>query len=419
MKTISITKNQTSYYEAQKGDTTYVLEKGVSISSPEFAGLVAYSSVQDRDIVIKGSVDTMNGYGVHIGSNEHDGGGVLDIAKSGDIYGSMAGVQLVSDNQVLHNAGKITGDIGLKSSGEDVLLENTGYIMGKSVGIDFSFGTGTIRNDGMITGANNAISTFVSTGDALKIVNNGTIGGAEYSINLSNMDGSRTVIVNHGEIGAKFWAIQANFTDATEVIRNRGEISSQVWLGNGDDIFDGRGGKTFYVDGGGDDDLYMIDDPLIKLGEQSNAGTDTVRSSITWKLGANFENLILSGKDSITGTGSDDANRISGNAGQNTLFGLGGTDIINGGRGNDVLNGGAAADTFVFVTGTGHDTIADFQDGMDLIDITGIKSIKDFGQITGAMVQNGTGVDIALGDNDMLTIQNITIDKLTAVDFAY
>jgi hypothetical protein len=60
-----------------------------------------------------------------------------------------------------------------------------------------------------------------------------------------------------------------------------------------------------------------------------------------------------------------------------------------------------------------------FQDGMDLIDITGIKGIKDFGQITEAMVQDGTGVDIALGDNDMLTIQNLTIDKLIAVDFAY
>jgi hypothetical protein len=56
---------------------------------------------------------------------------------------------------------------------------------------------------------------------------------------------------------------------------------------------------------------------------------------------------------------------------------------------------------------------------MDLIDITGIKGIKDFGQITEAMVQDGTGVDIALGGSDMLTIQDITIDKLTAVDFAY
>lgn len=330
----------------------------------------------------------------------------------------MAGVNLVADRQVFDNAGTIGGDTAVKASAEDLLLVNSGFITGKTIGIDFSFGSGTIRNDGMITGATHAISTFATAGEQVKIVNDGTIGGAEYAIGLSNLDGSRTVIVNHGEINAKFWAIQANFTDATEIVRNRGEISSQIWLGDGDDIFDGRGGTTFYVDGGGDDDLYIIDDPLIKLGEQTNSGIDTVRSSITWKLGANFENLTLAGKDSITGTGSESANRINGNAGQNTLFGLGGTDVINGGGGNDVLYGGALADNFVFRTGAGHDVIADFQDGLDLIDITGIKGIKDFAQIAGAMVQNGTDVEIQFGD-DMITIDNVTVDKLTAIDFAF
>jgi Ca2+-binding RTX toxin-like protein len=419
MKTISITKNQTSYYEAKQGNATYVLEKGVSINSSEFAGLVGFTSVEDRNFVVKGEISTMNGYGIHVGSNENDGGGILDIAKSGDVYGSMAGVQLVADDQILRNAGKIGGEVGVKTSGEDVVIQNSGFITGKSIGVDLSFASGTIRNEGMITGGSNAISTFAMAGDQIKIVNKGEIGGAEYSINLSNLDGSRTVIVNHGEIGAKYWAIQANFTDATEIIRNRGEITSQVWLGNGDDIFDGRGGTTYYVDGGGDDDLYIIDDPLIKLGEQMNSGIDTVRSSITWKLGSNFENLTLTGKNSITGTGSDDANRITGNAGQNTLFGLGGIDIINGGKGDDTLNGGAAADHFVFATGTGHDTIADFQDGLDLIDITAVKGITTFDQVAGAMVQNGVNVDIDLGNGDMLTVANTTLAKLTAIDFAY
>ena len=418
MKTVRITKDQTSYYEAQKGNTTYVLEKGVSISTSELAGLLAFSAVEDRNILIRGQIDAPGGYGIHIGSNEYDGGGVLDIARSGIVNGSMIGVNLVADGQVLHNAGKIGGDTAVKSIGDDVLLENSGFIAGKSVGLDFFLGSGIIRNDGMITGAKQSISTLLTAGEQLKIVNTGTIGGAEYGISLSNLDGSRTVIVNRGEIDAKYWSIQANFTDATEVIRNRGDISNQVWLGDGDDIFDGRGGTAYYVDGGADDDLYIIDDPLIKLGEQMNGGTDTVRTSITWKLGANFENLVLTGKASITGTGSDQANRIAGNAGQNTLFGLGGTDIVNGARGDDVLHGGAAADTFVFATGTGHDTIADFQDGLDLIDLTGIKGVKDFARIAEAMVQNGGDVAIRLGD-DMLTIENVTIDKLTAVDFAY
>lgn len=421
MKTIRITKDQTSYYEAQKGNTTYVLEKNVSITSSEFAGLVAYSEVKGRDIVIKGDVSASQGYGIHVGSNEHDGGGVLAIAKSSKVYGADVGVNLVAHDQILTNAGKISGETGVATSGDDILLENSGYIMGKSIGIDFSFSSGTIRNDGMITGAERGISTFVNTGDELRIVNNGTIGSSvgEYGIGLSNLDGARTVIVNHGDIAAKFWCIQANFSNATEIVRNRGDISGQVWLGGGNDVYDDRGGNTLYVDGGADDDLYIIDDVLIKLGEQTNAGNDTVRSSATWTLGANFENLVLIGKNSITGTGSADANRISGNAGQNTLFGMGGTDILNGGKGMDVLNGGAAADHFVFATGTGHDTIADFQDGIDLIDITHIKGIKTFEQIAEAMVQNGADIELSLGGKDMITIENITYDKLTAIDFAF
>lgn len=73
---------------------------------------------------------------------------------------------------------------------------------------------------------------------------------------------------------------------------------------------------TSCLDGGGDDDLYIIVDPLIRRGEQINAGIDAVRSSITWTLGANFKNQTFIGKNSITGTGSGTANRINGNAGR-------------------------------------------------------------------------------------------------------
>lgn len=418
MKTVRITQDLTTYYEAKKGDTTYILEKQASITSAGMVGLFGASPVDNRNFVIKGDVSTSQGYGIHVGSNEGTGGGVLEIAKSGNVWGKT-GVNLAADGQVLRNAGKIGGERGIEASGDNIKIENNGYISGTVVGLDFSFGSASIRNEGMITGDKNAISTFLTAGDRLKIVNTGTIDSSEYGIMLSNQDGARTVLVNHGTIDATFWSIQANFTNAVEIIRNRGDIPSQVWLGDGNDIFDGRGGRAFYVDGGEGDDLYVVDEPLIKLGEQTNAGTDTVKSSITWTLGANFENLVLTGKNSIAGTGSELANRITGNAGQNTLFGMGGTDIIDGGAGNDILHGGSAADTFIFTTGTGSDTIADFQDGIDLIDITGIKKINDFAQIAEAMTQVGADVVIDLGGKDSLTVQNVTIDKLTAIDFAY
>ncbi|MGV3553154.1 calcium-binding protein [Rhizobium sp.] len=420
MKTIRITKDIDTYYQALKGNVTYVLEKNASITSSEYFGLAAYTGVKNRDLVLKGDVSSSQGFGVHVGDNNYRGAGELDIAKSSSIYGKLAGVNVGADNQVVRNAGKILGDNGMQIGAENVHVRNTGSITGKVEGIDVFLGTGTIRNDGLISGEKFGIYSLLTTGDHLKIVNNGTIVGGEYGIVLSNGNGVRTVIVNNGEINAKYWAISANASEAVEVLRNRGDINAPVGLYGGNDTYDGRGGRTAWsVDGGKGNDLYIIDDPLAKLSEQADSGIDTVRSSVTWTLGANFEDLILTGKNSIAGTGTDQSNHLTGNEGENTLFGMGGVDILNGGKGNDTLNGGAGADHFVFVTGTRHDTIADFQDTIDLIDITGIKGISTFAQIEEAMTQVGADVVIDLGGKDRITVENITIDKLTAIDFAY
>jgi Ca2+-binding RTX toxin-like protein len=419
MKTVSISKNRTTMFEAKQGDTTYVLEKDVSINTADPAGIVGMTDVNGRDFLIKGDISATQGYGIFIGAQDEAGAGVLEIAKSASIYGKT-GVQLAADGQVLRNAGLIGGDTGVETSGTKMLIDNSGIINGGSIGIDVSFEGGKIINTGQIAGQDHAIYSLLGAGEELKIINKGDIGATENTtIMLSNLTGSSTTLVNHGNIDGKFWALQANFSLATEVIRNRGEISSQVWLGGGDDIFDDRGGTAYYVDGGEQDDLYIIDDALIILGESVNAGIDTVRSSVTWTLGSNFENLTFTGANSLTGKGNDAANRINGNAGQNTLYGYGGIDVINGGRGDDLLYGGNHADTFVFTTGSGHDVIADFQNGTDTIDLTRCKGLDDFAEISAGMVQNGVNVDIHLGKNDILTINNVTIANLTGEDFAY
>ncbi|MEY4873156.1 MAG: hypothetical protein RLZZ563_2486, partial [Pseudomonadota bacterium] len=95
-------------------------------------------------------------------------------------------------------------------------------------------------------------------------------------------------------------------------------------------------------------------------------------------LGANVEQLVLTGTAAVNGTGNTLANRLIGNSaanvlsggiGTDTLIGGAGTDTLNGGAGNDVLTGGGDADFFIFAVGGDRDRITDFQDNVDTLRI--------------------------------------------------
>ncbi|MCC6890688.1 MAG: hypothetical protein IT536_19360 [Hyphomicrobiales bacterium] len=152
--------------------------------------------------------------------------------------------------------------------------------------------------------------------------------------------------------------------------------------GAGNDTLDGAGGNDTLAGGAGND-LFITDggDTLNEAGG-GGGGTDTVQASITFTLGANFENLTLTGVADINGTGNGGANIIVGNAGANTIAGLGGNDTINAGAGADVINyavgdgadvvdGGADSDSLA-ITGTGGgNTLAVISDGSVLISVAG------------------------------------------------
>jgi len=60
-----------------------------------------------------------------------------------------------------------------------------------------------------------------------------------------------------------------------------------------------------------------------------------VFASLNWILGAELEELILSGTANLNGTGNALGNIITGNSGNNSLSGGVGNDSLVGGRGND------------------------------------------------------------------------------------
>lgn len=110
-----------------------------------------------------------------------------------------------------------------------------------------------------------------------------------------------------------------------------------------------------YMNGGAGNDTYIVTsgDVLVDSG-----GIDTVVSSVSWNLGAGFENLTLTGT-AVSGSGNSASNTIIGNAANNA---------ISGREGNDSLYGGAGNDTFIMSNGAGPSYGQDSIDGGEGID---------------------------------------------------
>jgi Ca2+-binding RTX toxin-like protein len=133
-------------------------------------------------------------------------------------------------------------------------------------------------------------------------------------------------------------------------------VANLLTGGGGDDsLVGGAGNDTLHggtgadrMIGGAGDDLYRVDDQgdvVIETLAGAAGGNDTVESSVSYTLGANLENLVLTGALAIDGGGNALANGLTGNGAANLLQGQAGNDTLIGNGGNDTLNGGAGADS--------------------------------------------------------------------------
>jgi Ca2+-binding RTX toxin-like protein len=145
----------------------------------------------------------------------------------------------------------------------------------------------------------------------------------------------------------------------TADINGTGNALNNRLVGNtGDNILDGGIGADTLIGGSGND-TYIVDNVKDVVTETSTLSSeiDTVVSSLSYTLGANLENLTLTGSGNLIGTGNALNNALTGNDGNNLLNGGAGGDLLDGGAGNDTLigglgtdtlTGGAGADLFVF-----------------------------------------------------------------------
>jgi VCBS repeat-containing protein len=145
--------------------------------------------------------------------------------------------------------------------------------------------------------------------------------------------------------------------------------------GAGDDTLDG-GTSADMLQGGAGNDTYLVDDSADAIVEAAGGGTDTAYASVSYTLGAEVENLVLTGANPIDGSGNASDNTITGTSGQNRLAGMDGADTLDGGQGDDVLLGGAGNDSYLFRLGDGNDHIIDAQ-GSDTLYIGSGLTVAD------------------------------------------
>ncbi|BBB91986.1 MAG TPA: calcium-binding protein [Methylomusa anaerophila] len=252
--------------------------------------------------------------------------------------------------------------LNMTNQNSDAPEDNVNYLEG-SYGDDFVLGS--LGND-IINGSDGKDSLYGGTGDDF-------------------VDGGYGNDYVDGETGSDF------------IFGGLGNDTLTGGAGN-DYLVSGEGDDTMY--GGSGDDTYVVDNTGDIVTEDSNEGTDTVQSSITYMLGANVENLTLVGTDAINGSGNELDNVITGNTANNTFSGGAGNDSISGEAGNDTFYGGYGSDSLY--GGDGNDYLYG-DDNNDYLD-GGIGNDYLIGGKGSDTMYGGTGNDTLTGGtgNDFL-----------------
>ena len=121
------------------------------------------------------------------------------------------------------------------------------------------------------------------------------------------------------------------------------------------------------------------------------------------------------GRDTLNGGDGDDW--VEGGGSNDVMIGGAGNDSLVADRGRDMMTGGAEEDVFIFKDAIRSATITDFEDGVDLIDLSRMAAVDCFGdveitQTAGNMVElsfdNDAGGTTRV---DVISASNFTLDE--------
>ncbi|MGX9567160.1 calcium-binding protein, partial [Pseudomonas sp. CFBP 5748] len=379
-----------TYVVDNLGDT--IIERGASLTEIDSViSSISYTLGSNLEVLTLSDSGSINGTGNALnnritgnaGANVLDGGVGIDTLIGG------AG----NDTYVVDNLKDLVSETSTLASEIDTVRASVTWSLGANLenltltGIAHLNGTGNALNNVLTGNAGNNLLNGGVGRDTL-------IGGAGDDIYmLDNLGDSVVELANEGRDLVRTTVshtLSANVEDgqllSVAALSLVGNASDNSLIGNaganvlngldGADTLDGGAGIDTLIGGTGND-TYIVDNLKDIVSETNTLASeiDTVRSSVSWSLGANLENLTLTGAAHLNGAGNGLDNVLTGNAGNNVLTGGAGNDQLNGGAGNDSLNGGMGTDTmtggdgadrFVFSflnelgLGSARDTIFDF-----------------------------------------------------------
>ena len=416
-----VTENASEGTDTVKSSITYTL--GANLEHLNLTGTAAINGTgNDLNNIITGNK----------ANNVLSGGAGNDTLNGGAGLDSMSG-GLGNDTYVVDNSGDVVTENA--SEGTDTVQSSITCTLGAN--LEHLTLTGTAA----INGTGNALNNSITGNSANNVLSGGagndTLNGGAGLDSMSGGLGNDTYVVdNFGDVVTENASegtdtVQSSITytlganlekltlTGTAAINGTGNDLNNIITGNkannvlsggaGNDTLNGGAGLDS-MSGGLGNDTYVVDNSGDVVTENASEGTDTVKSSITYTLGANLENLTLTGTAAINGTGNALNNSITGNSANN---------VLSGAAGNDTLIGGNGADTFVLsqhANAIARITDFDLASG-DMVDISAFTAISAFDQLKTLMAQSGTATVINFDDGQTITLENIEMSQLQARHF--
>jgi Ca2+-binding RTX toxin-like protein len=266
---------------------------------------------------------------------------ILDLNGTADGIDSTANLAPSQQTITLNNSLKLTDSESTNLTGATITLKNP---------LDGTSESLSATATGNITVAYNAATKTLTLNGTDTIANyEQVLKSVKYTNTKANPNLTPRQIEFVVNDGASFNNLSPTATTTVIFSLNRsGTTGNDTLIGadgndtlkglEGNDRLEGKAGNDSLDGGTGNDnmigdagnDVYVVDSTSDVVSETpTTAGEiDTVQSSVTHTLGANLENLALTGTAAINANGNALANKITGNAANNVLNGSTGADSL-------------------------------------------------------------------------------------------